>query len=138
MICWRGGSIPRLGSAVVAGVLLGGAWGSPLPAVQESGNPPQEEGQASPPASKAPAVPKTVKGKMQVRPGGPMEEVEVPVHPVPVDPPSVLASEAALGDDELVLGVALGSQAVAYPIRYLALYEVLDDRVGETPIAPTW
>jgi hypothetical protein len=79
-----------------------------------------------------------VSGVMQARPGGPMEQVEVGVWEVPTDLPSVAASEAPLKDDDLVLGVVVEGQAMAYPIRYLALYEVVDHRVGETPLAPTW
>jgi hypothetical protein len=81
---------------------------------------------------------RTVKGMMQDRPGAPLKEVEVEVHEVPVDVPSVPANEASLDDDELVLGVEIDGQPVAYPIRYLALFEIVDDRVGETPVAPSW
>lgn len=81
---------------------------------------------------------RTVKGLMQARPGGPMEEVEVGISEVPVDLPSVPAGEAELKDGELVLGVVVDGQAMAYPIRYLAIHEVIDHRVGKTPLAPTW
>ena len=64
--------------------------------------------------------------------------MEVGVHEVPVDPPSVSAAEAGLADDELVLGVVIDGRAMAYPIRYVAMTEVVDDRVGDTPLAPTW
>ncbi len=82
--------------------------------------------------------PKTVKGMMQARPGGPLEEVEVAVHEVPVNLSSVRASQAELADHDLVLGVVLDGQAMAYPIRYLAMYEVVDDEVAHSPIAATW
>lgn len=91
----------------------------------------QSQSQAAQPA-------RSVKGRVQTRPGGPLEETEIPVHQVPVDPPTVAADQAALREDELVLGVVLGDQAVAYPVRYLALYEVVDHRLGDTPLAPTW
>jgi hypothetical protein len=39
------------------------------------------------PAQERPS--KTVRGVMQPRPGAPAEDVEVKVHSVPVDPPSV-------------------------------------------------
>lgn len=81
---------------------------------------------------------RTVRGVMQPRPGAPAEEVEVKVHAVPVDPPSVPAAEADLPDDDLVIGVVVDSRAMAYPVRYLALSEVVDDRVGDTPVAPSW
>lgn len=86
----------------------------------------------------SPSPPRSVKGLMQAHPGGPMEEVEVAVHQVPVDVPSVDANQASLDDDDLVLGVQIDEQAMAYPIRYLAMYEIVDDRVGDTPLAPTW
>lgn len=86
----------------------------------------------------SPSPPRSVKGLMQAHLGGPMEEVEVAVHQVPVDVPSVDANQASLDDDDLVLGVQIDEQAMAYPIRYLAMYEIVDDRVGDTPLAPTW
>ncbi len=82
--------------------------------------------------------PKTVSGLMQARPGGPLEEVSVAVHEVPVNPPSVIAQDSKLQDDDLVLGIVVAGIPMAYPIRYISLYEVVDDRVGETPVAPTW
>ena len=81
---------------------------------------------------------RTVRGVMQPEPGAPAEEVEVKVHPVPVDPPSVPAAEADLPEDDLVLGVVVKDKAMAYPVRFLALSEVVDDRVGDTPLAPSW
>ncbi len=79
-----------------------------------------------------------VDARVQTRLGGPVEETRMAVHPVPVDPRRVPASEAGLADDELVLGVEVAGRPVAYPVRYLALYEVVNDRVGDTPLAPTW
>ncbi len=75
---------------------------------------------------------------MQARPGGLVEEMEMPVSEAPVDLPSVSADKARLKDNDLVLGVVVEGQAMAYPVRYLALYEVVDSRVGQTPVAPTW
>ncbi len=43
-----------------------------------------------------------------------------------------------MSDDDLVLGVVINGKPVAYPVRYIAMYEVLDDHVGSTPIAATW
>lgn len=115
-------SEPRLGFAAGFLCLLMG-WSMALMAQDD--NPPAEG-------------PKTVRGVMQSRPGGPMEEVEVQVHAAPVDLPSVPAAEASLPDDDLVLGVFVDGAAMAFPVRYLALYEVIDQRVGKTPLAPTW
>ncbi len=81
---------------------------------------------------------RTVRGRMQPRPGAPMGDVEVAVHQVPSDLPSVPAASADLRDSDLVLGVVVGGQPVAYPVRYLALFEVVNARVGDTPLAPTW
>lgn len=81
---------------------------------------------------------RTVHAVVQARPGGPVEEIEMGVHEVPVDPPSVSADEAPLGDSDLVLGLVIEGQPIAYPIRYLSAVEVLNDRVGETSLAPTW
>lgn len=80
----------------------------------------------------------SVRGRMQPRPGAPEEDVEVEVHEVPVNPPSVDADDAGLHDDELVVGVVVDGQPMAYPIRYLATTEVVDDTVGDTALAPTW
>ncbi len=82
--------------------------------------------------------PKTVTGVMQARPGGPMEEIEVDVHEVPVDPPLVSVDQAPLEDKDLVLGIVKDGQAVAYPVRFLAMSEIVDSEVGNTPVAPTW
>jgi len=62
----------------------------------------------------------------------------MPIQRVPVDPDSVAAEDSPLDDDDLVLGVVLDGRAMAYPIRYLALHEVIDDQVGDTPLASTW
>ncbi len=81
---------------------------------------------------------RTVRARVQPRPGAPAEEIEMGVHEVPVNPPSVPAAEAELADEELVLGVVVDGQAMAYPIRYLATVEVLNDKVGDASLAPTW
>ena len=80
----------------------------------------------------------TVRARVQARPRGPLEEIEMQVHSVPVDPPSVAANESTLENNDLVLGVLIDDRAMAYPIRYLAEFEVVNDRLGETPLTPTW
>ena len=99
---------------------------------------PKVDVQNTTPAEETPASPKTVKGMMQARPGGPLEEVEVAVHEAPVNVSSVRASQAEFSEHDLVLGVVLDGQAMAYPIRYLAMYEIVDDEVAHSPIAATW
>ncbi len=41
-------------------------------------------------------------------------------------------------DEEPVVGVALGGEARAYPIRLLSLHEIINDTLGGQPIAVTW
>jgi len=86
----------------------------------------------------APPKPRTVHATVQPRPGSPEKEVDMPVYPVPVDPPIVAAKDAKLADDELVLGVVADGQAMAFPVRTLSRFEVVNSRVGKTPVAPTW
>jgi hypothetical protein len=56
------------------------------------------------------------------------------------DPEMISAFEAAgiMQDNEPVLGVFDGNQARAYPTWYLDAHEVVNDRLGDTPIAATW
>jgi hypothetical protein len=81
---------------------------------------------------------RTIHGTLQARPGGPVEEVEVKIHNVPVDLPSVTPAQSNLSDDDLVVGIVVEGQPMAYPVRYLAQHEVVDHRVGSLPVAPTW
>lgn len=62
----------------------------------------------------------------------------MPIHAVPVDPPRVAATDVELDDAELVLGLVRGAQALAIPIRTLSAFEVVNTRLGDLPIAPTW
>jgi Protein of unknown function (DUF3179) len=50
---------------------------------------------------------------------------------------AAVASRSLRGTD-LVLGVAFGGDARAYPVKLLALHEVVDDVVDGRPIAVTW
>lgn len=43
-----------------------------------------------------------------------------------------------LVDDDLVIGVAMGGEARAYPVRVLNWHEIANDTVGGIPIAATW
>ncbi len=57
----------------------------------------------------------------------------------PVYRPLVVAPEmAALGSDDLVIGVSLGGESRAYPIRPLRFLEMVNDELGGTPILVTW
>lgn len=48
------------------------------------------------------------------------------------------AAEAPLQDDELVLGVALGENAKAYPITVLRFREMVNDELAGIPTLVTW
>ncbi len=57
----------------------------------------------------------------------------------PVYSPLFVAPEmAALGSDDLVIGVSVGGESRAYPIRPLRFREMVNDELGGTPILVTW
>lgn len=89
-------------------------------------------------ASKTESKPRKVKAFVQPKPGAPREEIEMTVHAVPVDPPMVGADDAEMDNDEIVLGVTVGTHDVAFPIRYLAMFEVVNSHVGKAPVAASW
>lgn len=53
-------------------------------------------------------------------------------------PEFVAASQAPLQDEELIIGVALGGQAKAYPITVLRFREMVNDELGGIPILVSW
>lgn len=79
-----------------------------------------------------------VRGSFQTKPGGERHVTEVEVVEVPENPPTASAGELDLPDHDLVLGVVIDGKARAYPIRYLAISEIVDDWIGDTPVAPSW
>ncbi len=64
----------------------------------------------------------------------------------PDDIPAIFASEDVFvgpesdewPDDEEIIGVEINGDARAYPIRLLSLHEIVNDVVGEKPVAVTW
>lgn len=85
------------------------------------------------------AAPESRQIKVKIAgPGNSSQVVSMRVHEVPVDPPSVEANQARLKGKDLVLGVVVDGKAMAYPIRYLAMHEVVDSEVGGSPLALTW
>lgn len=54
------------------------------------------------------------------------------------DPRMVPAAESGLRDSDPVIGVVEGSHARAYPTWILDGHEIVNDRLGERPIAATW
>jgi hypothetical protein len=58
-----------------------------------------------------------------------------------IDAPTFVGGESAarqMTADEAVLGLRLGDQARAYPLGYLSAHEIVNDRLGDVPIAVTW
>ncbi|MDP6555244.1 MAG: DUF3179 domain-containing protein [Pirellulaceae bacterium] len=59
--------------------------------------------------------------------------------PALTDPRMVLADDAAyLGETDRVIGVTLGGEARAYPIKILNYHEVVNDSIGGQPVAITY
>jgi hypothetical protein len=54
------------------------------------------------------------------------------------DPTFVRADDAPLDDDELIIGIALGEEAKAYPITVLRFREMVNDEMDGIPILVTW
>jgi len=54
------------------------------------------------------------------------------------DPQFVTATEAEIADDAWVLGVAIGGEARAYSLNLLNRHEVVNDRIGDRPVAAVW
>jgi len=56
--------------------------------------------------------------------------------------PDAQVAEAAqfhdVRDSDMVIGVILGGQSRAYPVRYLAYHHMLNDRLGGTWLLPTY
>ncbi len=50
----------------------------------------------------------------------------------------VSSEKADLEDEDLVVGLFIGVEARAYPVRLLSLHEVVNDQVGDKMIAVTW
>ena len=54
------------------------------------------------------------------------------------DPIFETAGRTRLGDEQLVMGVAIDGEAKAYPISILHIREMVNDEVGGTPVLVTW
>ena len=54
------------------------------------------------------------------------------------NPSFVAAGQSGLQPEELVIGVSIGGDSRAYPIRYLRWREMVNDEVGGVPILVTW
>lgn len=57
----------------------------------------------------------------------------------PIYEPQIIGPESAsIKDDELVMGVAIGDQARAYPIKVLQFREMVNDEIDGLPILVSW
>ena len=54
------------------------------------------------------------------------------------DPIIVGPDKASLDSADLVIGVSIAGESRAYPIRPLRFREMVNDRLGDTPILVTW
>jgi hypothetical protein len=50
----------------------------------------------------------------------------------------VSAQDADLAGEELIVGLIIGGESRAYPVRLLSLHEVVNDRVGDLSFSVTW
>lgn len=57
-----------------------------------------------------------------------------------IDRPRFVTANRAtfVSDDEPVIGISAGTEARAYPTWLLNAHEIVNDRLGEEPIAVTW
>ena len=58
--------------------------------------------------------------------------------PAVFEPTFVSADEAKISDDAWVLGIELNGEAHAYSLNLLNHHEVVNDYVGDTPVAAVW
>ena len=58
--------------------------------------------------------------------------------PAIMNPTFVDAHEAAIPDDAWVLGVHMNGQSRAYDLNLLNHHEIVNDAIGDVPIAPVW
>jgi len=59
--------------------------------------------------------------------------------PAILEPHFLTAENATFsGEDDQVLGIVKDEVAKAYPLRILVWYEVVNDRLGDTPVVATY
>lgn len=92
------------------------------------------------PGSWAAAWPRTDFGQAtvdlgEIRDGGPPRD-GIP----PIDAPRFVpvGTETELAEDEPVIGLTLGGESRAYPLRVLIWHEIVNDTVGGVPVAVTY
>ena len=81
---------------------------------------------------------RTIKARVQPRPGAEVQDIEMEIHRVPTELTLMPADSVELDDDDLIVGVVHEGFVAAYPIRFLAQYEIVGDNLNGLPIAPSW
>ena len=73
--------------------------------------------------------------KEEIRSGGPPKD-GIPA----LSKPKLIAAQAAsyLAPEDRVIGVVMGGEARAFPLRILNFHEIVNDRLGDQPIAVTY
>ena len=133
-------SCARKGRLLAAGSILALVVGPSLAGAQTQTQPQtQTRPQSAPSAARQnerpePQVAMVVDGDpvMKLLPRDAIESVDDPIM-VPA-----AAADSFMRDEEMILGVYAGKQARAYSTWHLDRHEIVNDRLGETPIAATW
>jgi hypothetical protein len=77
--------------------------------------------------------------RKEIRPGHPTARVLKDLIPAIWKPEAIPAAAATwLEDDDRVLGLAIGGEARAYPLRILEAHEMVNDVLGGQPVAPNY
>lgn len=77
--------------------------------------------------------------KKEIRRGHPTAKVLKDLIPAIWKPEAIPAAAATwLKDDDRVLGLAIGKEARAYPLRILEAHEMVNDVLGGQPVAPNY
>ena len=58
--------------------------------------------------------------------------------PAVFDPVFVSAADAEISDDAWILGIHINGEAHAYSLNLLNHHEIVNDHVGDLPIAAVW
>lgn len=127
-------SCARKGRLLAAGSVLALVVGPSLAGAQTQTQPQSAPSAARQNERPKPQVEMVVDGDpvMKLLPRDAIESVDDPVM-VPA-----AAADSFMRDEEMILGVYDGKQARAYSTWHLDRHEIVNDRLGETPIAATW
>jgi hypothetical protein len=91
---------------------------------------------SSPPASQGTATPRP---QVELAEDGRFAQLLGPDDILPIyEPEFVPADQADYDDDELVMGIAIGDEAKAYPVGLLNQREMVNDELAGIPFLVTW